>query len=59
MGRIYQDGKYALFVSLFASFHGDLESNWAMGELRKKYLVDKYTKESNVIALFLLQLCSI
>ena len=25
MGQNYQDGKYALFVSLFVSFHGDLE----------------------------------
>ena len=26
MGQNYQDGKYALFVSLFISFYGDLES---------------------------------
>ena len=43
-------------MSLFVSFHGDLGSKWAMGVLRKKYPVDKYTKESNGIALFLLQI---
>ena len=52
MGRNYQDGKYARFVSLFASFHGDLESKLAIGEPRKKYLVDKYTEESYDIVLF-------
>ena len=52
MGQNYQDVKYALFMSHFDSFHGDPESKWAMGGLRKKYLVDKYTKESNGIALF-------
>ena len=26
MGQNDQDGKYALFVSLFVSFHGDLEA---------------------------------
>ena len=26
MGQNYQDWKYALFVSLFVSFHSDLES---------------------------------
>ena len=57
MGQNYQDGKYELFVSLFVSFPRDLESKWAIVELRKKYLVDKYTKESNGIALFLLQIC--
>ena len=59
MGQNYQDGKYALFVSLFGSFHPDLESKWAIREPRKKYPVDKYTKDSNGIALFLLQVGSI
>ena len=59
IGQNYQDGKYTLFVSLFVSFHCDLESKLAIGEPRKKYLVDKYTKESNGIALFLLQIGSI
>ena len=35
MGQIYQDGKKAFFVSLFVSFHGDLESKWAIVEPRK------------------------
>ena len=59
MGRNYQDGKYALFVSFFVRFHGDLESKWAILELRKKYPVDKYIKDSNGIALLLLQIGSI
>ena len=59
MGQNYQDGKYALFVSLFGSFHRDLESKEAIREQRKKYPVDNYTKESNGIALFLLQVGSI
>ena len=50
MGQNNQDGKYALFVSLFVSFHRDLESKWAIVELRKKFPVDKYTEESNMIA---------
>ena len=56
IGQNYQDGKYALFVSLFVSFHRDVESKWAIGEPRKKNPVDKYTKESDGIALFLLQI---
>ena len=56
MGQNYQDGKYALFMSLFVSFHHEKESKWASGESRKNYPVDKYTKESNGIALFLLQI---
>ena len=59
MGWNYQDEKYALYVSLFASFHGDLESKWAIWDSNKKHSVDKYTKESNGIALFLLQFDSI
>ena len=52
-------GENFLSVSLFVSFHCDLELKWAIGETKKKYPVDKYTKESNVIALFLLQIGSI
>ena len=59
MGRIYQDGKYLLSVSLFVSFYGDLESKLSIWEANKNHPVDKYTKESNGIALFLLQLDSI
>ena len=59
MAQNYQDGNYALFVSLFDSFHRDLESKWAIREPRKKYLVDKDTMDSNGIALFLLQVGSI
>ena len=59
MDQNYQDGKYALSVSLFVSFHGDLESKWAIGGPKKKYPVDKYTKESNGMALFLWQVGSI
>ena len=55
MDQNYQDGKYALSVSLFVSFHGDLESKWAIWEPNKKYTAGKYTKESNGIAYFLLQ----
>ena len=55
MGKNDQDGKYALFVLLFGSFHPDLESKWAIREQRKKYPIDKYTKESNSIGLFSLQ----
>ena len=54
MGQNYQDGKNALSVSLFASFHGDLELKWAIREQNKKHPVGKYTKESNGIAFFLL-----
>ena len=46
MGQNYQDGKYALFMSLFASFQRDLESKGAIIEPRKKNPVDQYTKES-------------
>ena len=53
MGQNYQDVKYALFVSLFVSFHGDLESKLAIGGKKKKYPVDKYTKDSIDMALFL------
>ena len=59
MGQYYQDGEKVLFVSLFVSFHRDLDSKWAIEEPRKKYPVDKYTKESNEIALFLLLVGSI
>ena len=54
MGGNYYDVKYALFVSLYVNFQGDLESNWAIREPNKKCPVDKYTKESNGITLFLL-----
>ena len=40
------------FLSLFVSFQGDLESKLAIREPNKKCLVDKYTEESNGIALF-------
>ena len=59
MSQNYQDGKYALSMSLFVSFHGDLESKWAIGEPHKKYSIDNYTKESNGMALFLWQVGSI
>ena len=59
MGQNYQDGKYALSMPLFVSFHCDLESKWAIREPSKKYPIDKYTKESNGIALFSLQTDSI
>ena len=59
MGRNYQDGKYSLSVSLFVSFYGELKSKLAISEANKKHPVDKYTKESNGIALFLLLLDSI
>ena len=58
MGQNYY-GKYALFMSFFVSFHGDLEPKWAIVEPRKKYPVDKYTKDSNGIALLLFQIGSI
>ena len=44
MGQNDQDGKYALSVSLFVTFHGDLESKLAIGGPIKKYPVDKYTR---------------
>ena len=59
MGQNYQDGRNALFVSLLGSVQRDLESKWAIREPRKKYPVDKYTKDSNGIALILLQVGSI
>ena len=59
MGQNYQDGKYALFVSLFVSFHDDMESKWAIGGLGEKSPGDKYTKDSNGMALFLWQVGSI
>ena len=55
----HQDGKYAFNMSLFVSFRGDLESKWAIGGPEKKYPVDKYTKKSNGMALFLWQVGSI
>ena len=54
MGQNFQDGKYSLSVSLFVSFHGDLESKWAIWEPNEKYPDDKYMKESNGIGLVLL-----
>ena len=59
MGQNYQDVKYALSVSLSVSFHGDLESQWAIRETKQKYPVDEYTLESNGMALFLWQVVSI
>ena len=56
MGGNFLSGKYALSVSLFISFHGELESN-DPSEGRKKDLVDKYSKESN--GMFLLKCGSI
>ena len=53
IGQNYQDGKYALSVSLFVSFHNDLESKLAIGGPKKKYPVDKHTKDSNGMTLFL------
>ena len=35
MGQNDQDGKYALFMSLFVSFHGDLKSKYPIGEPKK------------------------
>ena len=52
MGQNYQDGKYSLSVSLYVSFHGDLESKFAIGGPKKKYPVDKHTKDSNGMAFF-------
>ena len=59
MGGNFLSGKYALSVSFFVSFHGDLESKRATRGPKKKYSVDKYTKESNGMALFLIKVCSI
>ena len=53
MGGDFMSGKYALSVSLFVSFHGDLESKLGIGGKKKKYPVDKYTKDSIDRALFL------
>ena len=47
MGENYQDGKYALSVSLFVSFGGDLQSKGAILEPP----VEKHIKESHAIAL--------
>ena len=52
MGQNYQDGKYALSVSLYVNFHGDLESKWAITGPEKKYPVEKYTNDRNYMALF-------
>ena len=59
MGEHFLSVKYAVFVSFFVSFHRDLESKLAIREAKKEYPVDKYTKDSNGIALFLLQVGSI
>ena len=39
MGQNYQDEKYALSVSLFVSFHDDLESKLTIGGPKLKYPV--------------------
>ena len=59
MGENFLSVKYGLFVSLFVSFHHDLESKLAIREAKKEYPVDKYTKDSDGIALFVLQVGSI
>ena len=59
IGQNYQDGKYTLFVSLFVSFHCDLESKLAIREPKKNHPIKKYTKRSDDIALFSLQVWSI
>ena len=59
MGGNFLSGIYALSVSLLVSFHGDLESKWAIRGPIKIYQVDKYTKESTGMALFLLKVGSI
>ena len=50
--QIYEwwDGKYVQSMYLFVSFHGDLESKWAIRG-QKNHQVDKYTWR-NIIALF-------
>ena len=53
MGGKFLSEKKALSVSLFVSFHGDLESKLAIGGPKKKYPVDKYTKDNYSMALFL------
>ena len=58
MGGSFLSGKYALSVSLFVSFHGELKSKWAIGG-PKKHPIDKYTKESNSMAMFLLKVGSL
>ena len=50
MGRNDQNGKYVFSLSLFVSFHDEVESKLASIE-PKKHAVKKYTMESNVIAL--------
>ena len=54
MGGNYLDGKYDIFLLLFVSFRGDIESKWAIREPNKKCPVDKYNEESIGIALCLL-----
>ena len=49
MDRNYQDGKYALSVSLFVRFLCELESKGAISEPNKKHSVENYNKESNEI----------
>ena len=39
-------------MSLFVSFDGDRNSKWAIVD-KKKFQVDKYTKERNGIAFFI------
>ena len=51
MGEHFLSVKYALFMSLFVSFHHDLESKLVIREPEKKP-VDKNTKDSNGIELF-------
>ena len=52
-------GNMHFLCHFFVSFHGDLESKWAIGGPQKMYSVDKLTEESNGMALFLLKICSI
>ena len=48
MGQNYQDGKYALSISLFVSFCGDLESKLVIGEPKKKHRVGStFNKRNN------------
>ena len=56
MGEKYQDVKYALAMSLFATFRCDLcESKWAIRKPQTKFSVDKYTNEHHGIAKILLE----
>ena len=59
MGQNYQDGNYALYMSLFVSFHGSLGVKMSYRRAEKKYPVDKYTKDSNGMTLFQWQVGSI